>query len=155
MSQIARLPGNPPGGGDPLGPAGLYKIAVDEYRFQAQYNWSRTQYLLAFNAGILAVGVGLSQRSLLVVAVFALGLLAAVLSASVVRTQHGYYRAARDHMKRLEEDLAIPEGQRLDTTSTLGGRARAISVNQVVYLLLATIAVADVFGIVAALTTAA
>jgi hypothetical protein len=44
---VARLPSNSQNG-DGIPPADLYRIAVEEYRFQAKYNWSRTQYLLAF-----------------------------------------------------------------------------------------------------------
>src|SRR4051794_1292834 len=97
----ARLPSNSQNG-DGIPPADLYRIAVEEYRFQAQHNWSRTQYLLAFDAGILVVAVGLgSQPLLLGVIAFGLGLIAAVLTMLVIRVQHGYYRAARDHMRRV------------------------------------------------------
>jgi hypothetical protein len=65
----------------------------------------------------------------------------------VVGTQHDYCRAARDRMRRVETGLELPPEQRIDTTSTMGGRRRTVSVNQVVYLLLAFIAVADVIGI--------
>ena len=150
---LARLPSSPQGGGeDGVPPADLYKIAVDEYRFQAQFNWSRTQYLLAFNAGILAVAVGLaSQQGRLTATVFGLGAVAAVLSVFVVKVQHGYYRAARDHMRRIEDQLLIPTDQRLDTTAKLGGRKRTVSVNMVVYLLLGCVVVANVVGIGATL----
>jgi hypothetical protein len=43
-----------PADGD-LPPIETYKIAVEEHRFQAQFNWSRTQYLLALNALVLVV----------------------------------------------------------------------------------------------------
>jgi hypothetical protein len=48
-----------PGGddGDRVPAVDLYKNCVDEYRFQVLHNWSRTQYLLAFNAAILAAAV--------------------------------------------------------------------------------------------------
>lgn len=122
---------------------------MEEYRFQAQYNWSRTQYLLAFNAGILAVAVGLaSQQERLAALTFGLGLLAAVLSIAVVRVQHRYYRAARDHMRRMEERLKVPGDEKFDTTATLGGRNRTISFNHVVYLLLTAVALANALGIV-------
>lgn len=105
----------------------LYKTAVDEYRFQARYNWSRTQYLLAFNAGILAVAVGLaSQPGRLAALTFGLGLVAAVLSMSVVNVQHGYYRAARYHMRRVEErqsPLPTRSGSPSSSSADLNGRA--------------------------------
>ncbi len=37
----------------------LYKVAVEEYRFQVDLNWKRTQYFLALNVAILGVGTGL------------------------------------------------------------------------------------------------
>jgi hypothetical protein len=65
---------------------------------------------------------------------------AAVLPGFAVRTQHGYYRAARDRLRRVEEVLEVPADLWADTTST-GGRSRLVSVNQVVYLLLGLVAV--------------
>ena len=149
---VARLPSSPRGGDGAPTSADIYKIAVEEYRFQAQFNWSRTQYLLVFNAGILAVAIGLTSQPLLVGALaFVLGLVASVMTMFVVRVQHSYYRAARDHMKRIEAEVNIPVTQRLDTTSTLGARKRKVSVNQMVYLLLGALAVANTWGLVSRL----
>lgn len=143
---VARLPHDPTDG-DGLPPADLYKVSVEEYRFQAQYNWSRTQYLLAFNAVILTAASAVASRPGRSAAlVFVLGAIVATLSMLVVRTQHDYYRAARDRMQRVEEALSVPPTQRIDTTATLGQRRRRVSVNQVVYLLLGAIAVADLVG---------
>lgn len=72
-------------------PADIYRIAVDEYRFQAQFNWSRTQYLLAFNAGILvAASVVASHPGRGAALVFFLGAVTAALSQLVVRTQQRF-----------------------------------------------------------------
>lgn len=127
----------------------LYKIAVEEYRFQATFNWSRTQYLLAFNAGILAAGSAVASRPGNSAAlVFLLGAVAAVMSGQVIRTQHGYYRAARDHVRRLEDVLAVPGPQRLDTTSTMGRRrSPKVNVTGVIYLLFAALLVAHGVGV--------
>jgi hypothetical protein len=81
---------------------------------------------------------------------FVLGFAASVLTVLVVRVQHGNYRAARDHMRRIEEDLSLEQSQRL-TTSTLGGRRRVASVNHVVYLLLGALAAANLYGFLARL----
>lgn len=133
----------PPTGSD------IYRVAVEEYRFQAQFNWSRVQYLLAFNAGILAAGVALANQSgSLAAVVFVLGIVACIMTGLVHRVQHTYYRNARDRMRRLEGKLAIPDEARVDTTSTLSGQARRTSVTQVIYLLLASIAVADAISVV-------
>lgn len=146
---IARLPSQPGGTGG-LPPEEIYKIAVDEYRFQARYNWSRTQYLLGFNVAVLAAGVAVATRPVghAAALVFVLGIAAAGLSFMVVRTQHEYYRAARNHMQRVEESLEIPPNQRLDTTAAMGERRRTVSVNKLVYFLLCAIALAEVVAVV-------
>lgn len=130
-------------------PADVYKVAVEEYRFQAQYNWSRTQYMLVFNTGILAAATAVASRpGRGAVLIFLLGTVAACVSVLVVRTQHDYYRAARDRMRRVEAAVGIPADQRTDSTSTLGERRRTASVNQLVYLLLGALAAADGIGAV-------
>ncbi len=130
----------------------LYKLAVEEYRFQATFNWQRTQYLLALNAAILAAATAVAARPGRSAAlVFALGLVTALLSQFVIVTQRDYYRAARARVQRFEDDLGLPPGQRVDTTSTLGGRERLVSVVQVVQLLFAALAVAHLIGIVVVL----
>jgi hypothetical protein len=127
----------------------LYKIAVDEYRFQAEFNWKRSQYLLAFNAAILAAGAGVGARPGSAAAlVFILGGVAALMSLKVVSTQHSYYRAARDHMRRLEQALDLPADQRLDTTSTLGGRrGPRVNVTGVIRLLFLALAASHAVGV--------
>ncbi len=144
---VSRLPEPAQGGSDGVPPADLYRIAVEEYRFQATFNWSRTQYMLVFNTGILAAAAAVaSQPGRGAALVFALGFVTCLLSALVIRTQQSYYRAARDRMRRVESDLGIPERQRTDTTATLGGRSRAVSVTQLIYLMLGSVAVANVVG---------
>jgi hypothetical protein len=145
---VARLPsGSPEGGGGGIPPADVYKVAVEEYRFQAQFNWSRTQYLLAFNAAIFAAAAAVASRpGHSAAGVFALGAVAATMSMFVVHTQHDYYRAVRDHMSRVERDYGLPQDQRLDTTTALGHRKRLASVTQVVYLLLAALVVSNTIG---------
>jgi hypothetical protein len=146
---VARLPSNGPSDGHGVTPVDVYKKAIDEYRFQVQYNWSRIQYLLAFNTAILAAATAVASRPGQGAAgVFALGVIAAVSSVLVVRTQHDYYRAARDHLRLVERTLELREAYQLDTTSTMGKRSRLVSVNQVVYFLLGAIALGDLIGVV-------
>ncbi len=84
------------GGGDNLPPMDLYRLAVEEYRFQAEFNWKRTQYLLAFNAAILAAGTAVAGRfGAYAIPVFALGAVACVLAALVMRQQHDTTTTAR------------------------------------------------------------
>lgn len=134
-------------GGDPLPPIELYKLAVEEYRFQAEFNWKRTQYLLAFNAAILAAGLAVAGRFEGVAwPVFALGMVAALLASLVVRQQHTYYRATRKRLKRIEDLYQIPEP--VDTTATQGGRSRLYAVTTLIHVLLGAIAVADLVSLV-------
>lgn len=133
--------------GDGIPPADRLKIAIEEYRFQAEFNWSRSQYLLAFSAAVLAAGSAVAaQGGRSATLIFGLGAVAALMSCAVIRVQHGYYRAARDRMRRVEESVGVPAEERTDTTSTLGGRRRVASVNQVLYLLFVAIALADTIG---------
>jgi len=91
----------------------IYKIAVEEYRFQVRFNWNRTQYLFALDAAILAVGANLiapgdnARPGLLIAAVFVVGALVAVHAIIVTANQHDYYRSARDHMQEVGRDLGL------------------------------------------------
>lgn len=146
-SAVSRLPNEATDGSDRVPASDVYKVAVEEYRFQATFNWSRTQYMLVFNTAVLAAAAAVASRPGHSAAlIFLLGVVACILSVLIVRTQQGYYRAARDRMRRVEEAVGIPREQRTDTTSTLGGRRRRVSVTQLVYVLLASVAVADLLG---------
>jgi len=147
MAAPSPLPG--PSSGAPDRDLELYKMAVEEYRFQATFNWSRTQYLLAFNAAILAAGSAVAARPGKSAAlVFLLGAVAAGLSLVVTRTQHGYYAATRDRVRRLEDHLGLPQGQRMDTTSTLGGRQQKVKIKHVIAVLFAALGIAHLVGAV-------
>ena len=68
--------------------ADIYKTAVEQYRFQAQFNWSRTQFLLTFNAAVLVAATVVASTSAHGALVFALGAVAALLTVAVLRSQH-------------------------------------------------------------------
>jgi hypothetical protein len=102
--------------------ADIYKTAVEQYRFQAQFNWSRTQFLLTFNAAVLVAATVVASTSGHGAFVFALGAVAVLLTVAVLRTQHDYYRAARNHLRLIEHTLQLPQHARLDATSATGHR---------------------------------
>jgi len=134
----------------------LYRVAVDEYRFQATFNWSHAQYWMVFNSGILIAGTALltaAEHSTYPVVVFAVGAVASVLSMRAVQVAHSrYYRAARGRVKRFDDLLHLPADLRFDTTAGFTGRRRPrVNVAVVTYLLLTVLAVADIAGAVAAL----
>lgn len=128
-----------------------YRLAVEEYRFQAEYNWKRTQQMLVFNTAILAAGSAVASRTPWAILIFILGIVACGLTLAMNRTQHAYYRAARDRMRRIEQAINIPDDWRVDTTATLGGRKRIASVSTLVTVLLVAIALADATGAVLAM----
>src|SRR5215469_6692608 len=134
----------------------LYKVAVDEYRFQVTLNWQRTQYYLALNVAFLAAGTALLQAvrgrvNVLVAIVFFSGVVSSILSVLAAEVQHSYYRVARDTKTRLEDRLNLGE---LATRTTVGMGAqirRLGTVRGYNALLLSVFACADIGGIAFAL----
>jgi hypothetical protein len=37
----------------------LYKVAIEEYRFEVRLNWDRTAFHLTLNSGLIAIATGL------------------------------------------------------------------------------------------------
>ena len=130
----------------------LYRLAVEEYRFQVTLNWQRTQYLLAFNLGAAGLGVGLLSvrvraALLLTGCVFIVAGVASILTILAFKTQHGYYRAARDKFRKQEELLALqPELQVQTTPGMKGPTDRVVSVQQAVYVIVGLVGAVDLLG---------
>lgn len=78
----------------------LYKIALEEYRFEVQLNNDRTFRFLVFNAAALSVGTGLLKTggvvatNIFVVLLFLAGAMAARLGIRAIKKGHEYYRRA-------------------------------------------------------------
>ena len=130
----------------------LYKIAVDEYRYQVTLNWQRTQYYLALNGALLAAGTGLLQAvqgrlNILVALLFVSGVASCTLSILASLVQHAYYRAARDGKARLEAELKLGEFA-IRTTVGMGGAMRRFgTVRGYNICLLVVLAGADIAGV--------
>jgi hypothetical protein len=107
---MANAPERPPKREDLLD---LYKIALDEYRFQVRLNWDRTQYYLVLNVGILGAGVALLKLDLpipiryLVALVFLGGVILALVGATAIRRTHNYYRRTVYHKAAIEALLGL------------------------------------------------
>lgn len=129
----------------------LYKIAVDEYRFQVTLNWNRTQYYLAFNVGLLGVATGLLQLvspplTWVAAGLYAAGGLCCVLSLIASRVQQQYYRNTRDRMKEIERLVGIQEFG-ITTTQSMGGPlGRFGRVTTIIRMVLIILCVLDVLG---------
>jgi hypothetical protein len=91
----------------------LYKIAIEEYRFEVRLNWDRTAYYLTLNSGLVAIATGLlklgSARivNLLVAAVFFIGLCASTIGIKSIRRGHEYYRRTVVKKTLFEEKLGL------------------------------------------------
>lgn len=118
----------------------LYKIAIDEYRFEVKLGWDRTMYYLVFNSAAISVGAGLIRLdsrpiSALVASLFTIGCLTSLIGYLTTGKSHEYYR--RTVVKKtLIEDLlgltaAIPgySGHTL-TIGTTAGQADHVQILQ-------------------------
>jgi hypothetical protein len=90
----------------------LYEYALEEYRFQVNLNWNRTQYYLTLNVGIIGIATGIVQFAKgrvgnLTAGIYLAGAVCCALSILASTTQQSYYRAARDHKAALEDQLAL------------------------------------------------
>lgn len=110
----------------------LYKIAVDEYRFQVKLNWDRTVYYMVLDTAIISVATGLLKLGnspvlyLLIAAIFALGLGAAIVGIAAVKKGHQYYRRTVVRKTLLEDLLGLTkplEGYPVRHTLSIGSTA--------------------------------
>jgi hypothetical protein len=132
----------------------LYKIAVEEYRFQVRLNADRSRDFIVLNSAIIAAAItllGQARLPLLAGMVFLIGLVVAVLSALGTHTQHGYYRDARNRTAQLEERLGIRrEGDRdlvLYKAKPTGSRYRRFgSITNFNYIILGLLCLVDLIG---------
>jgi hypothetical protein len=91
----------------------LYKIAIEEYRFQVKLNWDRTAYYLTLNGGLITIATGLLKVgsspvvNLLVATVFLIGLGASWIAIKNIRTGHEYYRRTVVKKTLLEDQLGL------------------------------------------------
>jgi len=123
----------------------LYKISIEEYRFQATLNWNRTQYYLGLNVGMIGIATGILELSsggvgFLTGGLYLAGAVCSLLSLAAVRVQHDYYRTARNHKARLEAELGLG-GLSISTTpgmgSTVARLGKVTTVNSVLLCILA------------------
>lgn len=105
---------------------------MDEYRFQVNLNWSRTQYFIVLNVAILGVATGLlrlDDRQLangIGIGLYLAGAVCCLMALVAGRVQQSYYRQAKTHKARLEEALELGD-LAIKTTPGMGGTARRIA----------------------------
>lgn len=126
-------------------------MAVEEYRFQVDLNWRRSEYFFVLNVGVLiAAATLLTANDIprgLVALVFGVGALLAVLTVLANETQHGYYQAAREVKTGLEAELGISD-HALATTPAMGSRIKRLGrVGTFLRVMLIGLAVVDAIGV--------
>jgi len=130
-----------------------YKFALDEYRFQVGLNWSRTQYYLVLNIGILGLATGLlrleNERMGAIVGfgLYLSGIAATVFALIANSVQRNYYREIKRHKKRLEDLLEL-ETLAIRTTPGMGSRIKRLArVDTFNRLMLAMVLALDLTGL--------
>ncbi len=110
----------------------LYKLALDEYRFQVNLNWSRTQYYIALNVAILGIATGLfriqANKTLTAsigLGLYATGIVCCVLSLAANQVQRNYYRQAKRHKAMIEERLGLGD-LAIRTTPGMGSQVKRV-----------------------------
>lgn len=97
---------NPPPTRDEL--LALYKLAVEEYRYEVTLGWERQKLFIGTNVALLGVLAGLGSRHpVLVPLALVVGAVVSLLGAFVVLRTHTYYRSARAHFQALEAQLGL------------------------------------------------
>ncbi len=126
----------------------LYKIAVEEYRFQVTLNAARSRDYLVLNSAIIAAGVTLlgQRANLLAGVVFIAGFCVATLAGLGTHTQHNYYREASHTKKLLESRLGISDAVVKTTPATGSRRWRFGSVTRFNYTIIAMLCTVNLFG---------
>jgi hypothetical protein len=92
----------------------LYKIALDEYRFEVTLNNDRLFRFIVFDAAILSVGTGLLKTTsgvpasnIFVVLLFVAGALTSLSGIRAIRKGHEYYRRAIYKKTLIETRLGL------------------------------------------------
>ena len=141
-------------------PSEQFRHAVEEYRFQVDLNWKRSEYYFVLNVAVLVAAIGLLATSARVPreilgVLFTIAALLAGLSIVANVVQHRYYRSTRDEVKRLRGELGLPEST-VATTPGLGSTARRLArVRTFQVIMLSALLLADVGGAVYSFATGA
>jgi hypothetical protein len=91
----------------------LYRVAVDEYRFEVKLGWDRAMYYMVFNTAIISVGTGLLRLEdlaaghWLIAAIFLVGVCSSLIGRRAIRKGHEYYRRTIVKKTLLEDMLGL------------------------------------------------
>jgi hypothetical protein len=112
----------------------LYKIAIEEYRFEVRLSWDRMQYYVVVSSGILAVAIGLvkdvksAPAALLAAALFLVGVLTSIVGVYAILKGRDYYhetifkKTVYEHVLGLNKAVAgVPNPEATLGIATTGG----------------------------------
>jgi hypothetical protein len=91
----------------------LYKIAVEEYRFEVRLGWDRATYFLVLNSAILSVATGLLKLDsppivyIFISLLFGFGLGTSLIGSLSITKAHEYYRWTVVKKTVIEERLGL------------------------------------------------
>jgi hypothetical protein len=91
----------------------LYKIALDEYRFEVRLGWDRTTYFLVLNSAILSVATGLLKLNsppvvyAFIALLFAFGIATSLIGSLSITKAHEYYRRTVVRKTLIEQCLGL------------------------------------------------
>jgi hypothetical protein len=94
----------------------LYKIAIEEYRFEVRLGWDRANYFLVLNSAILAVATGLLKAEnppvvyIFISLLFFFGATTSIAGALSIAKAHEYYRKTIVKKTVIEECLGLNNG---------------------------------------------
>lgn len=107
----------------------LYRIAIEEYRFQVNLNWDRTKFYLGLNLTVIAGAAGLVnpaktwQGQIISSAIFFVGFFIALAGGKALTQGHKYYRKIVVTKTLLEAELKLLQSGM--TASSTSGQQEA------------------------------
>lgn len=93
----------------------VYRIAVEEYRFEVRLGWDRTTYFLVLNSAILTVATGLLKLEnspaiyLFIALLFIFGVGTSLIGSMSITKGHEYYRRAVVKKALIENLLGLTD----------------------------------------------
>jgi hypothetical protein len=109
----------------------LYKIAVDEYRFEVKLGWDRAMYYLIFNSALVSVATGLLKLEntpaiyIFISGIYLVGFGTSLMGVQAIRKGHEYYRRTVVKKTLIEDllGLTIPQQGYSGLTLAIGTTA--------------------------------
>ncbi len=128
----------------------LYKLALEDYRFQVQLNWGRSQYFLVLNIGIVGIATGIVQlgqgyMSILVAGIYLAGFFFCLFSIYALQVQRKYYTSARKQKALFEDKLQLGEARITPVERTGGTIRRFTTFKAIVNIMLGVLAALNLF----------